>query len=195
MRKSFAVLTGFMLLAAPLSAETIPVFNESVTVLNPAADNEVNFLFGGGILDQDPDLILNFGFIEFGNAFANQGNILPLTLSVTPGETDLAWVEAVLLAVDATGANFVSTTGLLGASDWGSFNVDLDFSSVEEYALSLTFSNSFFEDPSNPSEIRYSLFGAYAGPTVAPVPLPAGGWLLLAGLGGLMALKKRRKTA
>lgn len=31
--------------------------------------------------------------------------------------------------------------------------------------------------------------------TVSPVPLPAAGWLLIAGLGGLAALRRKRKTA
>lgn len=34
-----------------------------------------------------------------------------------------------------------------------------------------------------------------AGIHVAPIPLPAAGWLLLAGLGGLVALKRRRQIA
>jgi len=31
-------------------------------------------------------------------------------------------------------------------------------------------------------------------PTMAPVPLPAAGWMLLAGFGGMAAMKRRKKT-
>jgi hypothetical protein len=31
-------------------------------------------------------------------------------------------------------------------------------------------------------------------PTISPVPLPAAGWMLLAGLGGIVALRRRAKA-
>ncbi|MGX0978395.1 hypothetical protein ACSSVY_004135 [Roseovarius sp. MBR-51] len=47
----------------------------------------------------------------------------------------------------------------------------------------------------NPENGESSL-GIYANITaVAPVPLPAAGWLMIAGLGGLGVLRRRRKTA
>jgi hypothetical protein len=47
----------------------------------------------------------------------------------------------------------------------------------------------------NPENGESSL-GIYANITaIAPVPLPAAGWLMIAGLGGLGALRRRRKAA
>lgn len=36
---------------------------------------------------------------------------------------------------------------------------------------------------------------AFGGPDMAPIPLPAAGWLLLAGVGGLAAMRRRRRAA
>jgi len=41
--------------------------------------------------------------------------------------------------------------------------------------------------------IRSGLFFGIVNATVAPIPLPAAGWLLLAGVGGLVAARKARK--
>jgi hypothetical protein len=40
--------------------------------------------------------------------------------------------------------------------------------------------------PTNSDQIRVS------GLTVAPIPLPAAGWLLLAGVGGLVAMRRKK---
>jgi len=47
------------------------------------------------------------------------------------------------------------------------------------------------EDASNSA----TLVGRFNAEALTPVPLPAAGWLLLAGVGGLAALKRRRKHA
>jgi len=46
------------------------------------------------------------------------------------------------------------------------------------------------------AENQTSTLGIYANiSAVAPIPLPAAGWLMIAGLGGLAALRRRRKAA
>jgi hypothetical protein len=47
------------------------------------------------------------------------------------------------------------------------------------------------EDKNNTSWLK-ARFNVTGGPTVSPVPLPAGAWLLLGGLGGLALLRRRK---
>ncbi|MEO9516769.1 MAG: VPLPA-CTERM sorting domain-containing protein [Paracoccaceae bacterium] len=56
----------------------------------------------------------------------------------------------------------------------------------------------FAFDPNNDTSLNptgASASSSLAGSDVVPVPLPAGGFLLLTGLGGIAAHRRRRKRA
>ena len=53
---------------------------------------------------------------------------------------------------------------------------------------------SFFDTVEEQTNIA-TLVGRFKAETLAPVPLPAAGWLLLAGVGGLAAVKRRRSRS
>ena len=65
--------------------------------------------------------------------------------------------------------------------------IELEFTSTLAGALSLVF---------GAPDLTGATFGiANTSPQVAPVPLPAAVWLLLAGVGGLVALRGRGRAA
>jgi phospholipase/lecithinase/hemolysin len=82
-------------------------------------------------------------------------------------------------------------SGLINATDAClTFGVDGDGApTVSSCATPSTFA---FYDDIHPSDTVHLLLAQAAREAVAPIPLPAAGWALLAGLGGLAALSRRR---
>jgi hypothetical protein len=64
---------------------------------------------------------------------------------------------------------------------------------VREYVFSGTYTGEHFLIGSRGRHHDWKLAGASV--TFNPIPLPAAGWMLLAGVGGLAAMKRRRKKA
>ncbi|TNF64832.1 MAG: VPLPA-CTERM sorting domain-containing protein [Rhodobacteraceae bacterium] len=95
---------------------------------------------------------------------------------------DVDWVRFNIQAGgDAIGSTQNSVSG--GLRDGRLHLVTMDFSeAVRNVAITMT-------------NGRNDGFGIDSvGVAVAPVPLPAAGWLMIAGLGGLAALRRRRKV-
>ncbi len=191
----FAALT----MAMPVSAATIPAINGDLVVLDPAPDNTLNLVLGAGTLDGDADQILNFEFISSAVALQYDGGVFNYDLTVSTSTSDLAYVEAALFAIEPTENIFVSTTGFLDSSQFGSFaGPTIDFNTGSDFLLSVFFFNSAFGLVSNPADVNWTLNGAYSGKVVkvtpSPVPLPAAALLLLVGLGGLGVLRITKKA-
>jgi hypothetical protein len=159
--------------------------------LNPNGDNCTNIA-----LQFDPDL-------------NGQGNILPDDGQWAINAADTLGVEwnaslggreftslffAIRDATDqgakltvAAGGQSVEFTALLnGGNRLGNNNeqiVFVDFGGAVDSAL-ITMTNNRNND-------SFSIDGA----AITPVPLPAAGWLMIAGLGGLAALRRRKRAA
>jgi hypothetical protein len=70
------------------------------------------------------------------------------------------------------------------ASGAGSL-VDLSFLNGEMFSVMIEPDSALSDN----TEVGFSIFAETA---IAPIPLPAAGWMLLAGLGGIAALSRRR---
>ncbi len=89
-------------------------------------------------------------------------------------------------AFDVTSGDFQWTGGSTGARDFANEYLDM-MSGPETEQFVLTFFQSGFDD--DHKQISQNLV------SVAPIPLPAGVWLLGAGLLGLVAVGRRRRNA
>lgn len=77
-------------------------------------------------------------------------------------------------------------------------NAASDTGTIDAFATTVanrTFSFWFSEQTGGPDSFTLSSAKLEIYGTVAPIPLPAAGWLMLAGIGGLAALRRRRRAA
>lgn len=88
--------------------------------------------------------------------------------------------------------SFLNTEPFTSADFTGQF--DLSFVSGDRYALDAGFGGNILFDRFDNILLSDGTFSFSELATVAPVPLPAGGLLLLGGLGGLTALRRRRRA-
>jgi hypothetical protein len=154
---------------------------------------------------------LSYDFVGLGQAVGNEVSltIKPIAGAVTGLDLAGAENEFFNLIVDGTDFGSFSCDGNTGSTIIPVNNgnvVDCDFTltlstanfgydfnaNVNDGALEVLLafsngSNDFGDDDQVSVRLNYE--------TVAAVPLPAGGLLLLTGLGGVAALKRRKKTA
>lgn len=99
--------------------------------------------------------------------------------------------DDVALSLGAFDFGFVTPFSLGGGLTLNGFSTGLtSCSSADPLDCTLNGSDWFLD------EGKTSKLGIYANiSAVAPIPLPAAGWLMIAGLGGLAALRRRRKAA
>ncbi len=180
------------------------VLSGTIEVQTTGDDDFIGFVLGydsGDLSSDTSDFILidwKQGTQTYHGGSAPAGLAISRVTGVL-GDNSGAWWHDPLNNVEelARGTNFGST----GWSDRTLYNFDLSFTAtnirvsvngVEEFNIFGSFEDgSFgFYNYSQPS-VRYSGLTTAA---IAPVPVPASLPLLLAGLGGLVALRRKRRT-
>lgn len=123
------------------------------------------------------DLDLNTGANSTGFAFVSNGDYCGWACG---GET---------IEIKVTGLNFGSAFGI---SDFSTIFTNAMIAINSATSFSLIWKN----DGSGSSSFQNGIFasGTFIDANVAPVPLPAAGLLLLGSVGGLAAIRKRRKA-
>lgn len=132
----------------------------------------------------DWKLIASIGSVsDTSNQFSDGS---PFSFSITLGDDGKqsgTWALNPLLTWGTGEYAFV----LKGSTDNAAYWMDTAFTSGSWNVTDL-----FNPGENNPDLSNIRLFGTAV---LAPIPLPAAGWLMLAGLGGLAAMRRRKKTS
>jgi hypothetical protein len=152
----------------------------SLTLSGPA---RVSFTRVGAESGYNNDFLVNGSVVlseagDFGNGqnFLTYGNGASF-------ETILATLSGTTLQFDSRDASGVQNAAV-GASPFGIF---VDKSKSKHTVLFLAFDDQIQNDDDNHDDFVVRM-------EVSAVPLPAAGWLLVAGLGGLVAMRKRKSA-
>lgn len=189
-------LATALLAAATLSA---PVAANAVTVGSPVIDRSVNDGFANfGFAFTDD--VFGDGEVTSWSAFGTAGTIGLLVLDeVAPNQYEIAAIElqTIVDGLNTFATSISVTAGQLLGLYQGSGRVDFDFVSgtaSQVYsangALGLRPSVGTFFTGAGITPREYSISA-----NVAPVPVPAGLPLMMAGLGALVLVRKRKTAA
>lgn len=199
--RTFAlVLLSTIALSLPASAATI-FFGEGVNVNLPqAADNDVNTLVASGDLALDLDGILEFIVTPDPFALSNEGGVLDAYFDVAFSASNLTGVSFAFFSEDAFGRNFINASSIISEAFFGPDGILVPFDFAGTGASTLVLQVFSFTSDGFPVDgsALWSLRADYAGDivnTASPIPLPAGAWLLLTGLGAMALVRRHRRSS
>lgn len=141
------------------------------------------------------------GFLQFvGNVTQNASGLGVSSFPDTSGDIDgFILKDTLVLTFDQLVSFSLATFGAVDRQDDWDIYVDNGSGNWVQVANDITDNPFNF----NGGTVKRIAFGADGGDDdfrlssvqVSAVPLPAGGWLLIAGIGGLVALRRKRKAA
>ena len=187
-----------LMLAVPASAATFngSFQNSGSAFTDPGLVINTNPTNGSFMFDLEPGESTTFSLFDIftPEVSVNADDRVPQTLTTT-----FAFTSPDLFGGDTDGTT-VGTSYLLGMFQEGSVTwndpLELTFGNGGSLRLGLsneTFNEGLFDLSCGQCNGVVDLTATYTSASVTPVPLPAAGWLLLASIGGLAALRRRKQ--
>ena len=184
---------------------------ELATAQEVVSDNDINIVvLSYGDLDEiTADYATPFGGEAFAATTSAEGVIEDVTAGITSGFSNYDAVSVSDLGaglLDGIDVSVVCTGAASGVCNGDTAEGDYDRSIENLFTFDVTFTNTGLAAGDSTTFDTFALVdggivatevdtfnnGEPIGP--APVPLPAAGWMLLAGLGGLAAMRRRSKA-
>ena len=154
-----------------------------------------------GRFDSDPDFPAGGGIAADQNQFLDSNDTAGLKFEITSDDVGGAFDRIVMILTDVDDVGQVAFFGnAAGEEVVANFSADTDANSNGKESNGDIFLLTFLFDELVDSATLFTFldpgdgYGTDAIGVGATVPLPAAGWLLIGGLGGLAALKRRRKV-
>ncbi|WP_417463018.1 VPLPA-CTERM sorting domain-containing protein [Kordiimonas sp.] len=189
----------------PMAAEAATIYATSAEIVvdgprGTANDRDnINNAFGsadGSFFELGYDAVVEFQFgTPTGQSFFGPGSLIEITFNNDPN-----WKEAVKIEVGMKGdaGSFVTADPLPFVNTNTFANPVFTFSGIFDTVRLTDMTLVLFgQNTNDPSDSTRSLTGGFDLDAIAvsAVPLPAAGFLLIGALGGLAALRRRRKAA
>lgn len=215
-----AAIAAAMMFGGAVSASTIQVFNDDdgQNQNQEAGDPRGSLTgFGFGVLFYAPGTLADnesgsgYGFAAVEDASATVfGELFDPTFSGSNETNEAEWVESVEGLVNDPYSGDINNTAVkteaedfAGGLDGKSFSTNADYVVLKigakpDYTIlknrsSGTFQFAWKPDGRGAGLSHFTAFGETV-PDVSQIPLPAAGWLLLAGIGGLAAFRRRKSV-